>query len=188
MSSIKPFRQFLEASDEFNLMKDLEDIGAKERTWTKEQVYSALEDVDWSFHFDGRIIDDDSFEYSFDERRLEVTASFMGAYVGEFDTNALWKELQSNLYDMKIDKDAELDEDEDFYTMDKISDAFYSVDYEQIADQFIADSDYYEEVEIDIEGRDRGGGVLDVAASATFDVSNIVIDGGYLVDQVIDNL
>ena len=46
MSSIKPFRQFLEASDEFNLMKDLEDIGAKERTWTKEQVHSALEDVD----------------------------------------------------------------------------------------------------------------------------------------------
>lgn len=112
----------------------------------------------------------------------------MGAYVGEFDTNALWKELQSNLYDMKIDKDAELDEDEDFYTMDKISDAFYSVDYEQIADQFIADSDYYNDVEIDIEGRDQGGGVLDVAASATFDVSNIVIDGGYLVDQVIDNL
>ena len=36
--NIKPFDQFFEASDEFRLMKDLEDLGAKERTWTKEQI------------------------------------------------------------------------------------------------------------------------------------------------------
>ena len=184
--NIKPFAQFFEASDEFQLMKDLEDLGAKERTWTKEQVMNALNDVDWAGNFSGELINSDNFEYSFDERRLEVIAQFMGSYQGEFDLSDIWKEVSGLLLDMKIDKYA--DEDEKLYTLDEIEVAVDNTDFESLASKFIEDSDIYNSVEIDVEGRDRGDGVLDVSASASFDDDNIQIDEEAIVDEIIGNL
>jgi hypothetical protein len=184
--NIKPFAQFFEASDEFQLMKDLEDLGAKERTWTKEQVTSALNSVDWANNFSGELINPDNFEYSFDERRLVVVAQFMGSYQGEFDLRDIWKEISGLLLDMKIDYD--VDEDEKLYTMDEIEYALDLTDFERLANTFIDDADFYNSVEIDIEGRDTGDGVLDVSASATFDDDNIEIDEGYIVDEILGNL
>jgi hypothetical protein len=171
--NIKPFNQFFEASDEFRLMKDLEDLGAKERTWTKEQIRSALEDVNWAGSFSGNLVDPDNFEYTFDERRVEVVAQFMGGYQGEFDLSEAWGVVQDSLLKMKMDKDA--DEDEKFYTMDEIEVAFDN-------------TNFYESVEIDIEGRDRGNGELSISASATFDDDNIEIDEDEIIDDILGNL
>jgi hypothetical protein len=184
--NIKPFDEFFEASDEFRLMKDLEDLGAKERTWTKEQVRSALEDVNWAGSFSGELVDPDNFEYTFDERRVEVLAQFMGGYVGEFDVREVWGVVQDSLLKMKMDKDA--DEDEKFYTMDEIEKAFDYTDYEKLATKFIEDSNFYDSVEIDIEGRDRGNGELSISASATFDDDNIEIDEDEIMDEILGNL
>ena len=184
--NIKPFDEFFEASDEFRLMKDLEDLGAKERTWTKEQVMNALNDVDWVNNFSGNVINPDSFEYSFDERRVEVGAQFMGSYQGEFDLGDIWKEITGLLLDMKIDKDA--DEDESLYTLDEIESAFDNTDFERLAEKFIEDSDFYNQVDIDIEGRDQGDGLLSISASASFDDENIEIDEEAIVDEIIGNL
>jgi len=184
--NIKPFDEFFEASDEFRLMKDLEDLGAKERTWTKEQVKNALNDVDWVNNFSGNVINPDSFEYSFYERRVEVGAQFMGSYQGEFDLGDIWKEITGLLLDMKIDKDA--DEDESLYTLDEIESAFDNTDFERLAEKFIEDSDFYNQVEIDIEGRDQGDGLLSISASASFDDENIEIDEEAIVDEIIGNL
>ena len=167
-------------------MKDLEDLGAKERTWTKEQVRSALEDVIWASNFSGELINPDNFEYSFDERRLVVVAQFMGSYQGEFDLRDILKEISDLLLDMKIDKDA--DEDESLYTLDEIESAFDNTDFERLANKFIDDADFYNSVEIDIEGRDTGDGALDVSASASFDDENIEIDEEAIVDEIIGNL
>ena len=184
--NIKPFDQFFEASDEFRLMKDLEDIGAKERTWTKEQVMNALNDVDWINNFSGSVISPDSFEYSFDERRVQVLAQFMGSYQGEFDLGDIWKEISDSLLKMKIDKDP--DEDENLYTLDEIEAAVDNTDFERLAEKFIEDSDFYNQVEIDIEGRDRGNGLLSISASASFDGECIEIDEEAIVDEIIGNL
>jgi hypothetical protein len=184
--NIKPFNQFFEASDEFRLMKDLEDLGAKERTWTKEQIRSALEDVNWAGSFSGNLVDPDNFEYTFDERRVEVVAQFMGGYQGEFDLSEAWGVVQDSLLKMKMDKDA--DEDEKFYTMDEIEVAFDNTDFDGLGSKFIENSNFYESVEIDIEGRDRGNGELSISASATFDDDNIEIDEDEIIDDILGNL
>jgi len=186
--NIKPFDQFFEASDEFRLMKDLEDIGAKERTWTKEQVMNALNDVVWINNFSGNVIDPDSFDYTFYERRVEVGAQFMGSYQGEFDLGDIWKEISDSLLKMKIDKEEEFDEDESYYTLDEIEAAVDNTDFESLAEKFIEDSDFYNRVEIDIEGRDQGDGLLSISASASFDDENIEIDEEAIVDEIIGNL
>jgi hypothetical protein len=184
--NIKPFDQFFEASDEFRLMKDLEDLGAKERTWTKEQIRSALEDVNWAGSFSGDLVDPNNFEYTFDERRVEVVAQFMGGYQGEFDLSEAWGVVQDSLLKMKMDKDA--DEDEKFYTMDEIEVAFDNTDFDGLGSKFIENSNFYESVEIDIEGRDRGNGELSISASATFDDDNIEIDPDEIMDEILGNL
>jgi hypothetical protein len=184
--NIKPFDQFFEASDEFRLMKDLEDLGAKERTWTKEQIRSALEDVNWAGSFSGDLVDPNNFEYTFDERRVEVVAQFMGGYQGEFDLSEAWGVVQDSLLKMKMDKDA--DEEEKFYTMDEIQVAFDNTDFDGLGSKFIENSNFYESVEIDIEGRDRGNGELSISASATFDDDNIEIDPDEIIDEILGNL
>jgi hypothetical protein len=184
--NIKPFDQFFEASDEFRLMKDLEDLGAKERTWTKEQIRSALEDVNWAGSFSGNLVDPNNFEYTFNERRVEVVAQFMGGYQGEFDLSEAWGVIQDSLLKMKMDKDA--DEDEKFYTMDEIEVAFDNTDFDGLGSKFIENSNFYESVEIDIEGRDRGNGELSISASATFDDDNIEIDPDEIMDEILGNL
>jgi hypothetical protein len=167
-------------------MKDLEDLGAKERTWTKEQIRSALEDVNWAGSFSGDLVDPNNFEYTFDERRVEVVAQFMGGYQGEFDLSEAWGVVQDSLLKMKMDKDA--DEDEKFYTMDEIEVAFDNTDFDGLGSKFIENSNFYESVEIDIEGRDRGNGELSISASATFDDDNIEIDPDEIMDEILGNL
>jgi hypothetical protein len=110
----------------------------------------------------------------------------MGSYQGEFDLGDIWKEITGLLLDMKIDKYA--DEDEKLYTLDEIEVAVDNTDFESLASKFIEDSDIYNSVEIDVEGRDRGDGVLDVSASASFDDDNIQIDEEAIVDEIIGNL
>jgi hypothetical protein len=110
----------------------------------------------------------------------------MGGYVGEFDVREVWGVVQDSLLKMKMDKDA--DEDEKFYTMDEIEKAFDYTDYERLATKFIEDSNFYDSVEIDIEGRDRGNGELSISASATFDDDNIEIDEDEIMDEILGNL
>jgi hypothetical protein len=110
----------------------------------------------------------------------------MGGYVGEFDVREVWGVVQDSLLKMKMDKDA--DEDEKFYTMDEIEKAFDYTDYEKLATKFIEDSNFYDSVEIDIEGRDRGNGELSISASATFDDDNIEIDEDEIMDEILGNL
>jgi hypothetical protein len=106
--------------------------------------------------------------------------------VGEFDVREVWGVVQDSLLKMKMDKDA--DEDEKFYTMDEIEKAFDYTDYEKLATKFIEDSNFYDSVEIDIEGRDRGNGELSISASATFDDDNIEIDEDEIMDEILGNL
>lgn len=184
--NIKPFDQFFEASDEFKLMKDLENIGAKERTWTEEQIVSALEEGEWSRNFETEVINPNEFEYSFNERYVRVDATFAGAITGEFDVSEIWNNVKEALLEMK--PDADVDEDEPLYTLDEIEMAFDSPNYERLAEKFIDDSNVYDSIEIDMDGRDVGGGSLDITASATFDSDNIEIDEDQIISDIIDNL
>jgi hypothetical protein len=185
--NIKRFSQF-EASDEFKLMKDLENIGAKERTWTEEQIHSALEDGEWARNFVVEIVNPNEFEYSFfnDRQQVRVDASFAGGFAGDFDIKEIWANVLDSLMEMKTDED--VDEDEPLYTLDDINSAFDSLNYDRLAEKFIEDSDPYNSVEIDIEGRDLGEGTLDISASASFDANKVEIDEDSIISEIIDNL
>lgn len=184
--NIKPFNQFFLESDESRLLKDLEDIGASERTWTIDEIQDALTDLDWAGNYEVVLVDPNNFEYSFNERSQEVQASFMGGISGEFDTSFLWDELTEALNKMPLNKD--VDEDETLYTLDEIESAFDNVSWNKMSEDFIENSDAYDSVEIEMNGRDEGYGTLTVEAEATFDSNNVEIDWKELVDAVLSNL
>ena len=184
--NIKPFNQFFLESDESRLLKDLEDLGASERTWTIDEIQDALNDLDWVGNYEVVLVDPNNFEYSFNERRQEVQASFMGGITGEFDTSFLWDELAESLNKMPMNKD--FDENETLYTLGEIESAFDNVAWNKMSQDFIENSDAYDSVEIDMTGRDEGYGTLTVDAEATFDSNNVEIDEKDLVNAVLDNL
>jgi hypothetical protein len=184
--NIKPFNQFFLESDESRLLKDLEDLGASERTWTIDEIQDALNDLDWVGNYEVVLVDPNNFEYSFNERRQEVQASFMGGITGEFDTSFLWDELAESLNKMPMNKD--FDENETLYTLGEIESAFDNVAWNKMSQDFIENSDAYDSVEIDMTGRDEGYGTLTVDAEATFDSNNVEIDLKELVDAVLSNL
>jgi len=186
--NIKPFDKFLESNDEFRLMKDLEDLGANERTWTKEQIHSVLDSLKWADLFSGEIINENEFDFRYNEYRNEVIASFTGSYKGEFDTSEAWDKIKESLLVLKVDKDAGIEEDEILYYLDEVESAFDKTDFNALAERFIENADFYNSVEIDIEGRDRGEGVLSVSATAKFDDDNIEIDEDEIVDEILGNL
>jgi hypothetical protein len=66
--------------------------------------------------------------------------------------------------------------------------AFDNTDFDGLGSKFIENSNFYESVEIDIEGRDRGNGELSISASATFDDDNIEIDEDEIMDEILGNL
>ena len=184
--NIKPFNQFFLESDESRLLKDLEDLGASERTWTRDEIQDALSDLDWAGNFEVDLVSPNNFEYSFSERRQEVQASFMGGISGEFDTSFLWDELTEALNKMPLNKD--VDENEALYKLDEIESAFDNVSWNKMSQDFIENSDAYDSVEIEMNGRDEGYGTLTVEAEATFDSNNVEIDEKDLVNAVLDNL
>lgn len=184
--NIKPFNQFFLESDESRLLKDLEDIGAKERTWTIDEIQDELSDLDWAGNFEVTLVDPNNFEYSFDERRQQVQVSFMGGITGEFDTSFLWDELVEGLNKMPMNKD--VDEDETLYTLDEIESAFDNVSWNKMSQDFIDSSNAYDSVEIEINGSDEGGGTLSIEAEASLDSDSIEIVEKDIVDAVIGNL
>lgn len=183
--NIKPFAQFFQESDEFRLLKDLEDLGARERTWTRDEIEDVLRDLNWNEKFDVTLLNDDEFEFSWDSRQQKVTAQFMGGFMGEFDLRALWGELTEGLNNSPINKDKS--EDEDLYPLDEIESAFDNVDWDGMGTDFIEASEPYSQIEIDISGSDQGDGILSVEASASFD-GDVDIDEDDLVNAVLGNL
>lgn len=183
--NIKPFAQFFQESDEFRLLKDLEDIGAKERTWTRDEIEDVLRDLDWNKKFEVTLLNDNEFEFDWDSRQQKVTALFMGGFMGEFDLRELFAELTEGLNNTPLDKD--VDEDEDLYSLNEIESAFDNVDWDGMGTDLIEASEPYSQIEIDITGIDQGDGILSVEAIASFN-GDIDIDENELVNAVLGNL
>lgn len=186
--NIKPFDKFFEDSDEMRLMKDLEDLGAKERTWSEDEIQDVLNDINYDNYFDCSIADEREVEYSFNERRLEIQASYTGGFAAEFDTGSMWDEIQTDLNGLPVSKPESDDEDDrvNYYTMDQIESAFENVNWDKIADS-LTEEISYEEIEWDYETTDRGGGTLDFYATPSL-TSKPDIYTKDIVSEIMDNL
>ena len=161
--NIKPFDKFFEDSDEMRLMKDLEDLGAKERTWSEDEIQDVLDDIDYDDYFECRV-DEADVEYSFNERRQEIQASYIG-----------------------VSKSGdEEDERVNYYTLDEIEAAFDNVNWDRLAEK-LTDDISYDEIEWDYDTTDRGGGLLDFSATPSL-TSKPEIDDKDIRTEIMDNL
>ena len=184
--NIKPFDKFFEDSDEMRLMKDLEDLGAKERTWSEDEIQDVLDDIDYDDYFECRV-DEADVEYSFNERRQEIQASYIGGFNPEFDTSSIWDEIKSALLELPVSKpDEEEVETVNYYTMDEIESAFDNVNWDRLAEK-LTDDISYDEIEWDYDTTDRGGGLLDFSATPSL-TSKPEIDDNDIRTEIMDNL
>ena len=184
--NIKPFDKFFEDSDEMRLMKDLEDLGAKERTWSEDEIQDVLDDIDYDDYFECRV-DEADVEYSFNERRQEIQASYIGGFNPEFDTSSMWDEIQSELNGLPVSKSGdEEDERVNYYTMDEIESAFDNVNWDRLAEKLTEDISY-DEIEWDYDTTDRGGGLLDFSATPSL-TSKPDVYSNDIRTEIMDNL
>lgn len=185
--NIKPFDKFFEDSDEMRLMKDLEDLGAKERTWSEDEIQDVLDDINYDDYFECSIADENDVEYSFNERRLEIQAAYIGGFSAEFDTSSMWDEIQSELNDRPISKPGE-EEDErvNYYTMGEIESAFDNVNWDRLAEKLTEDISY-DEIEWDYDTSDGGGGTLNFYATPSLP-SKPEIYNMDIRTEIMDNL
>jgi len=185
--NIKPFDKFFEDSDEIRLMKDLEDLGANERTWSEDEIQDVLADIDYDEYFDCSIGDENAVEYSFNERRLEIQASYVGGITSEFDDGSLWNEIKSDLLELPLNKEvADEDERVNYYTLDEIETAFNSVNWDRVADRMVEDIQY-DEIDFDYETSDRGEGTLTFYATPTLK-DKPDVDQRDIISEIMDNL
>ena len=184
--NIKPFDKFFEDSDEMRLMKDLEDLGAKERTWSEDEIQDVLDDINYDDYFECSIADENEVEYSFNERRLEIQASYVGGFSAEFDTGSMWDEIKSALLDLPVSKPDEEDERVNYYTLGEIESAFDNVNWDKIVDS-LTEEIAYDEIEWDYDTTDRGEGLLNFYATPSLP-SKPEVDDKDIRTQIMDNL
>jgi hypothetical protein len=184
--NIKPFNKFFEDSDEMRLMKDLEDLGAKERTWSEEEIRDVLDGINYDDYFECSV-DESEVEYSFNERRQEIQASYVGGFNPYFDTDSMWDEIKSDLYDLPVSKPGdEEDEEMDYYTIDQIEAAFDNVNWDRVGD-LLTEEISYDEIEWDFDTNDQGGGVLEFSATPSL-TSKPEIDDKDIREEIMGNL
>lgn len=184
--NIKPFDKFFEDFDEMRLMKDLEDLGAKERTWSEDEIQNVLDDINYDDYFECSV-DEADVEYSFNERRQEIQASYIGGFNPEFDTSSMWYEIQSELNGLPVSKPGdEEDERVNYYTMDEIERAFDNVNWDRLAEKLTEDISY-DEIEWDYDTTDRGGGLLDFSATPSL-TSKPDVYSNDIRTEIMDNL
>lgn len=192
MGRIKKFDEFFRSSisekdEDRDLLRDLENIGMKDKTYTKEMFRDAMNNVNFDAYI-GAEINGDDFEMSFDKTGSdsgEVEAYYTGGITTDVDTSSLWADISAEVANIDYD-DYDEDEDEDRYTLDDLEAAFDSVNWEGVGDG--AAEDAYDDIEIDIDGRDQGGGRYDVEAEASIDSDVLEVRDEDLIDAILDNL
>jgi hypothetical protein len=192
MKRIKKFDEFtrssvVEKDEDTGLLRDLENIGMKERTYTKEMFRDAMNNVRFDSHLRADVSGDE-YEMDLDHSSGDSTGTVRAGYVGgvytQFDQGTLWGDIKSEVE--SLDMDDYEDDGEERYTLDDLESAFDSVDWEDIEND--AAEDLYGDVELDIDGSDQGEGRLDVEVEATIDPDVAEVADEEVIDLILDNL
>lgn len=192
MRRIKKFNEFfqpsiLEKDDDMDLLRDLENIGMKDRTYTVDMLRDALNDVNFDAYLSTDIAGDD-FEMTFkqqDSDSGEVLTNYVGGISVEFDKEELWSDIVNSVNSLNME-DYEDDLDEDRYTIEDLESAFDSVDWDDIGQD--AAEELYGDIEVDVDGRDEGEGTYYVSAEATIDSDAAEVADEDIINRILDNL
>jgi len=195
MGHIKKFHDFFSAAssemneenDDKDLLRDLERVGMKEQTYTREMFQDAMENVNFYEFFDAYPEQNFDFELGSDTGdSTEVNAKFAGAIIGEWDETPLWNAIRSEVANINIDDYDE--DDEDRYEVGDLERAFDSFNWSVNAS--INTQEIYSEVDIDMDGQETTNGVYSV--NAEVDLSGVdlsdYVNQDEIITDILDNL
>ena len=191
MKKIKKFDEFfqdrvLEKDEDNSLLRDLENIGMKDRTYTKEMCRDAMNSVGFDEYLNAEVADN-SFQMNFEQPfpdQGEVKVYHEGGISVEVDTAGLWQAIVSELESLDLD-DYE-DDGEERYTIEDLESAFDDVDWQDIGND--SAEELYGDIEIDVDGTDRGDGQYDVSAEASIDSDVAEVDDESIINKILGNL
>ena len=196
MGHIKKFHDFFSAAssemneenDDKDLLRDLERVGMKEQTYTREMFQDAMDNVSFYEFFDAYPEQNFDFELGADTGdSTEVNAKFAGAIIGEWDETPLWNAIAGEVANINIDDYAE-DDDEDRYEVGDLERAFDSFNWSNNAS--INTQEIYDEVDIDMDGQETSNGVY--AVKAEVDLSGVdlsdYVNQDEIITDILDNL
>jgi len=191
MKKIKKFDEFfqdrvLEKDEDNSLLRDLENIGMKDRTYTEEMFRDAMNNVDFDEYLNAEVADN-SFQMNFEQPfpdQGEVKVYHEGGISVEVDTGGLWQAIVSELESLDLD-DYE-DDGEERYTIEDLESAFDDVDWQDIGND--SAEELYGDIEIDVDGTDRGDGQYDVSAEASIDSDVAEVDDESIINKILGNL
>jgi len=192
MGHIKKFHDFQRAGmSEINeenytgLLRDLEDVGMYDKTYTKEMLKDAMDDVDFAEHL--TLETNDEFEFSMDQAQSDATikAYFVGGISGTWDTSSLWDEIGSRISDINL-RDYEED-GEERYEMDEVERAFDSVNWDRQVSSAVDNAIDDVKVELDTSTRDNE---VEIEAEASIDsrYTSDYIDQNDIIKDILGNL
>ena len=194
MGHIKKFHDFFSAAspemneenDDNDLLRDLERVGMKEQTYTREMFQDAMDNVNFYEFYDA--YPEQNFDFQIDGSTgdsADVQATYAGGIIGEWDTANLWKAIESEVANINVD---DYDDDEDRYELGDLEGAFDSFNWNSNASGNT--DDMYDEIGIDMDGQETGTGQYAVRAEAdlsSIDVSDYV-DQDDIIRDILDNL
>jgi len=192
MGHIKKFHEFQRAGmSEINeenytgLLRDLEDVGMYDKTYTKEMLKDAMDDVDFAEHL--TLEANDEFEFNMDQASSDanIKAYFVGGISGTWDTSSLWDEIGSRISDINL-RDYEED-GEERYEMDEVERAFDSVNWDRQVSSAVDNAIDDVKVELDTSTRDNE---VEIEAEASIDsrYTSDYIDQNDIIKDILGNL
>lgn len=197
MPLIKKFHEFFpaassemnEENDDIGLLRDLEKVGMKEQTYTREMFQDAMDNVNFYEFFDA--YPEQNFDFGLGGNTgdsTDVTARFDGAITGEWDESGLWDAISVQVAGLDI-SDYDEDDGEDRYEIGDLERAFDSFNWNNNASRNTEDM-YGDDLDIDMEGQETANGVY--AVRAEIDLSNIdvsdYVDQDDIITDILNNL
>ena len=192
MGHLKKFHEFqrsgaseINEENDMDLLRDLEDIGMNDKTYTKEMLKDAMDGVDFADYL--RLEAGDEFEFNMDQASSDATikAYFIGGIMGTWDTSSLWNEIESKISDINL-RDYEED-GEERYEMDEVEAAFDSVNWDRQASS--AEDNALADVEVEVDASTRDNEVeIEAEASIDNDYVSDYIDQDDIIQDILDNL
>jgi hypothetical protein len=192
MGHLKKFHEFqrsgaseINEENDTGLLRDLEDIGMNDKTYTKEMIKDAMDGVDFADYLKLEV--GDEFEFNMDQASSDATikAYFVGGIMGTWDTSSLWDEIESKISDINL-RDYEED-GEERYEMGEVERAFDSVNWNIQANS--AEDNAIDDVEVELDTSTRDNEV-EIEAEASIDsrYTSDYIDQNDIIKDILDNL
>ncbi len=192
MGHIKKFHDFSQSADsriheeeDSDLLRDLENIGMKEKTYTKEMFQDAMDGVNFWDHIE--LETNDEFNFDMGKSYLTsaiITAYFQGAVSGKWDTSSLWDEIVSEVQGLDTDGYAD---DEDRYTIEELESAFDYVSWDSLAGD--VEDQAIDDVEVEVDASTIDNEVeIEAKASIDNDYTRDYVDQNDIIREILDNL